>query len=515
LLRHLKLIVVIAAIAGWFFANAWRGLTEFFSGDDMMNLYHAWDFPLRHLIVANLTPFNKVYRPAGAVFYRVLYDIFGLHPVPFRIAIYCLLLVNIALIYWLAKLLSGSTEIGILAALIGAYHNRVMSIYIYGGNIYDILCFTFYVLAACVYIRARRGGASMSWRSFALFIALNVLALNSKEMAATLPVVLLAYELLYHVQNTGRKAEMNLGSAGLAARATNIGGSRHRLSEPGAPTLTGGAGSVAAPRLSIWRSWALWISFAMTIAAAKIRTGAGTAFSGNPEYAMHVTAHQFFLTTRQLLSDLLVLPPGAINTTKAVLVFAAVWAIAIGAFAINARRRDLLLCAVIITVTPLPINFINARGFFVMYLPLIGWAMFLAIAAVAGRDWLLQHVWHRPSLPPGTWEPERVALFLVTMYVLFNVHSHDAERSFLYPDGPMIRIHSLNESLARMNLAIPRGGSVLFVSDAFRTYDTYMPLYVVRLFYHDPNLAVDLEPGDRRYDRKLELCDQGYCEVGP
>jgi hypothetical protein len=75
LLRRLKFIAVIAAIGGWFFGNAWRGLTEFFSGDDMMNLYHAWDFPLRHLIVANLTPFNKVYRPAGAVFYRVLYDL--------------------------------------------------------------------------------------------------------------------------------------------------------------------------------------------------------------------------------------------------------------------------------------------------------------------------------------------------------------------------------------------------------------------------------------------------------
>jgi hypothetical protein len=148
-----------------------------------------------------------------------------------------------------------------------------------------------------------------------------------------------------------------------------------------------------------------------------------------------------------------------------------------------------------------------------MYLPLIGWAMFLAIAAVAGRDWLLEHVWHRPALPSGTWEPERVGLFLVTVYVLFSIHSRDVERSFLYPDGPMTRIHSLNGSLERMQLPIPRGGSVLFASDAFRDYDQYMPLYVVRLFYHDPDLVVDLEPRDRKYDRKLELCDQGYCEV--
>jgi hypothetical protein len=514
LLRRLKFITVIAAIAAWFFGNAWRGLTESFSGDDMMNLYHAWDFPLRHLIVANLTPFNRVYRPAGAVFYRGLYDIFGLHPMPFRIAIYGLLLLNIALIYWLAKLLSGSTEIGILAALLGAYHNRALDIYVSGGTVYDVLCFSFYVAAVCVYIRARQAGEFMGWRSSALFLALNVLALNSKEMGATLPVVLLAYELLYHVYDNGRKAEMTLGSVGLAARATNIGGPSDRLSERGAPTLTGGAGGLAARATRVaLKSWALWISFAMTIAVTKIRTGAGVAFSGNPDYAMHVTAHQFFLTTRQLLDDLFVLPPGSINTTTAVLVFAMVWAIAIWGFAKDRWRRDLVLCAVIITVTPLPINFISYRGFFVMYLPLIGWAMFIAISAVAGRDWLLDRVWHRPALPPGAWEPERVGLFLVTLYVLFNIHSHDQQRSFLIADGPRTRIHAMTESLARMNLPVPRGGSVLFVSDAFRAYDRYMPLYVVRLFYHDSDLAVDLEPGDRKYDRKLELCDQGYCEV--
>jgi hypothetical protein len=483
--RYWKIIVVTAALGAWFFGNAWRGLLAYFNGDDMMNLYQAWDFPLRHLIIANLTPFTKVYRPAGAAYYRLMYDVFGLHPLPFRIATYCLLALNIALLYWLAKLLSKSTEIGILTALIGAYHNRAMPIYISGGTIYDILCFSFYVLAMCVYIRARRDGGALNGKWLALFIVLNVLALNSKEMASTLPLVLLAYEVLYHV------------APGLVRPRQD--------GESTSPTLTGG------PKVrpgEIWRSWALWVSLAMTVVVAKIRTGAGTAFTGNPEYAMHLSVHQFFMTTRVLFDDLFVLRPGTFNTAKVVLVFAAVWAIAM-----VSRRRDLLLCAFIITVTPLPINFITPRGLFVMYLPLIGWSMFAAIVAVTGRDWLLTHIWHRPALPRGTWEPERVGLFLMVLYVLFNVQSHDQQRSILDPDGPQIRIRSLNESLARMHLPVPRGGSVLFVSDEFRTYDQYMPLFVVRLFYHDPKLAVDLEPMDRTYDRVLGLCGEGYCEV--
>ncbi len=421
-----------------------------------MNLYRAWDFPLRHLIIANLTPFTKVYRPAGGAFYRILFAIFGLHPMPYRIAIYCFLLLNIALTYWLVKLLTDSPEIGILAALIGAYHNRIMDIYVSGGTVYDVLCFTFYVAALCVYIRGRSGGGPLSWKTSALFVALNVLALNSKEMAATLPVVLLAYELLYHKKFP--------------------------------------------------RSAALWISFAMTIVATKLRTGAGTAFSGNPEYALHISVRQFFLTTRQLLDDLFVLQPGTLSTAKAAGILLLVWVIAI-----LAKRRDLRLAAVIITLAPLPINFINYRGFFVMYLPMLGWVMFAAIAIVASRDWLLQHVWNRAPLPPRTWEPERVAAFVFTLYVLFNVYAHDPARSFLYPIAEQQHIRELNESLTKLRLPIPKGGSVLFLDNGLE--DRWAPLYVLRFYYGDPTMNVDVEPQDRQYDRRLKQCGHEYCEA--
>jgi hypothetical protein len=465
--RIVQAVIISAAVGGWFLWNAWRGLFVYFNTDDMMNLYLAWNFPLRHLIIANLTPFTKVYRPAGAAFYRTLYDVFGLHPLPFRIAIYCALALNIALIYWLAKLLSESAEVGVLAALLGAYHNRLLDVYIFGGTVYDVLCFTFYVLAVCVYVRSRANGAAMSWRAFAVFIVLNVLALNSKEMAVTLPAVLIAYEWLYHLGPLAK------------ARSSNI-----------------------------WRWAPAWLSLAMTVVVAKIRTGTATAFSGNAEYALHFSLHQYFLTSREFLDELFLREAGSISTTKVVLIFAVVWVIAIAS-----RRRDLLLSAFFITVTPLPVNFIPSCGFFAMYLPLAGWAIYCAILIVVLRNRLLERGWHRPRIPDG-WQPERVVLFVCVLWALFDIHARDQGRTFRDADNLTEPLPTLAGSLARIPASIPMGGGVLFLNDAIE--DRWSPVFVVRLFYRDATIRVDRDwedPKAERYGLTLVLCDRGYCEL--
>jgi hypothetical protein len=49
-------------------------------------------------------------------------------------------------------------------------------------------------------------------------------------------------------------------------------------------------------------------------------------------------------------------------------------------------------------LTPLSVIFIPYRGFFVMYLPLAGWAMFAAALMAGGCNGLWTHVWKRPPL---------------------------------------------------------------------------------------------------------------------
>ena len=136
-MRLWKSAAVALFLAAWFLGHAWKGLTVYFQGDDSMNLYQAWVLPPWKILVGNLTPFTSVYRPLGTAFYRIGFGLLGWHPLGYRIAAYLLLMANIGLLYKVAKLVSGSTEIGVLAAFLGSYHQRLMDLYLSGGTIYD------------------------------------------------------------------------------------------------------------------------------------------------------------------------------------------------------------------------------------------------------------------------------------------------------------------------------------------------------------------------------------------
>ena len=216
-----------------------------------------------------------------------------------------------------------------------------------------------------------------------------------------------------------------------------------------------------------------------------------------PDYGLHLSVHQFFATTRPLLSELFFLPGGTLNNFKTVLIFASVWGIALAT-----ARKPLLFAAAFLTFAPLPINFIAYRGFFVMYLPLAGWAIYVATALVEGRDWMLKTVWKRPGLIEGSWEPERIGLFLFVAYVSFSVQSHDVYRSFDSVDPSQANLRTLHDSLA-VRPSLPSGGRVLLLHDPFPR-DVYDPVFVVRLAYKDASLTVDRrfngEPAAGSYD---------------
>lgn len=443
-MRRAKTIAVVLVLAAWFLGHAWKGLTVYFQGDDAMNLYFAWILPPWKILLANLTPFTTVYRPVGTAFYRLGFALLGWHPLGFRVIAYLLMLANIGLLYRVAKLVAGSTEIGILAALIGSYHPRLMDIYLNDGTIYDVLCGTFFLLALSLYLEKRP----------VLFLICYVLALNSKEMAASLPLLVLAYDWIY----------------------------RRR------------AGSAAA-----------WLSLLITAIAFFVKKSS-PSFAPVPEYWLHVTLHQFFATTRPLVAELFYLPGGALNNAKTVLIFALAWTIAL-----VSRRKPLLFAAAFLSLAPLPVNFIAYRGFFVMYLPLAGWAMYIATALVEGRDWLLKTVWKRPPLIEGSWEPERVGLFLFVAYVLFSLQTHDI-RSFDARDPSQANLRALKRGLA-LQPSLPPRGRVLLFHDPFPR-DIYDPLFVVRMNYKDTSVTVhrvfDQEPAKGPYDLILDYDGSHY-----
>ena len=504
---RVKAAMIAAFIGLWFFVHAWRGLFVGFQDDDMMNLYHAWMLPWYKLAAANLIPFTPVYRPLGSALYRILYLAAGLHPLPFRIVAYALMTLNIWLVFRLAKLLTGSTEIAVLAALIGSYHHRLMDIYLNNGTIYDVLCFTFYYLSLCFYVSARpkenpKGPGNLTWRQIAGFCALYSLALNSKEMAVTLPVILLVYEWIWHGRSAGTYAKTKDNAIRVHSRSF--------AADDRVPGLV---------RRLLLQNWLLaqktvWISAVITALAIFAKTSPSSSFAGNADYAVHFSLHQFLSNLRPNTAELLFLPPGQMNTIEVIAFFALIWAVAI-----ISRQKHLLFTAALFTIAPLPAEFIHYRGFFVMYLAYPGAAIYAASVLVGAREWLWKVVWKRPPLAPDAWEPERVFLFLLTAWFLFSFQHDDPWRSFDRIDPSQPRIRALEQTLLRVRPSVPRNG-VVFLRDPFVPED-FDPLFIVRLHYRDPNIPVDRvktmpagsSPNVDRYSLVLDYCGDEFVEI--
>src|SRR5947207_710512 len=134
---------IIASLPLWF---ARSGLFVYLTGDDTMNIYKAWREPYYRILLENIFYFTPAYRPFGSLVYRLLFDVAGVHALPYRIVCFALMLGNIYLIYRTAAAIT-TKEAGMLAALFASYNSAFIDLYYNTGTIYDLLCFTFYFLA--------------------------------------------------------------------------------------------------------------------------------------------------------------------------------------------------------------------------------------------------------------------------------------------------------------------------------------------------------------------------------
>ncbi len=185
-------------IAGFFLFFTWRGLLLYYTGDDLMNLYGYWSKPVSSLVKANIFFWTPYYRPFGGVIYRIIFGLFGFNPVPLYIVYFAAMLLNLWVAYLVFKRIGGSREIGAIATLLWAFHGKLDYLYYNAGSMYDVFCFLFFFLALLIYLKAREQGRFLGVWGMIGFLVCFVCALNSKEMAATLPVIVLVFELLFH-----------------------------------------------------------------------------------------------------------------------------------------------------------------------------------------------------------------------------------------------------------------------------------------------------------------------------
>lgn len=192
LFRGLALVAVL-----WLLSADY--LSVYFSTDDLMNLYRSvgegWGL-LRGLVLFWSSRFN---RPVGELLYLGIYSAFGLHPVPFKLALLLIESLNLLIAWRVASLVLRDARLGAVAVLLVAYHPSFPGDLIYNsgnfGTIYDVACFTFVYLGLWLWMEARKAGHFPGKWAVLGIAACQILALDSKEMAVALPVLLLLWEL--------------------------------------------------------------------------------------------------------------------------------------------------------------------------------------------------------------------------------------------------------------------------------------------------------------------------------
>jgi hypothetical protein len=346
--RTLVDTLCVVILIGYFLHFALPALHAGFREDEMMNMGIGWCAGALKSLLANIEFWKLfvcpggalydlplyLYRPGGALYYLPLYHFFDLNPLPYRIVQISILVASIPLVYYLNRRLSSSRSIAFLAVLALCYHPRLAGLVFVGAFIYDVLCGFFYFAALAYYVNIREREASLSPLQLLGFLALYVMALNCKEMAVTLPVIVLIYEFMRSHSRVDWKAFLrwirSYGAPSLIAGLLTVFYIYGKLH---------GNGSLAS--LDPYRPKYSWDNF----------TASNAKFVGQLLFAGH-------------------------TITPIALLF--LWAL-VFMYAFLRRDRTLQLMAFWIVIVPLPLAFIvPTRGDASLYLLLFGWAMIFA-----------------------------------------------------------------------------------------------------------------------------------------
>src|SRR5437899_1069214 len=340
--------ICVAILIAYFLHFALPALRGGFREDEMMNMGICWCAGALKSLLENVAFWKLfvcpggalydlplyLYRPAGAFYYLPLYHFFDLDPLPYRIVQISILDSSIPLIYYLSRRLTSSGSIAFLAVLALCYHPRLAGLVFVFAFIYDVLCGFFYFAALAYYIHFREKGVSLRPVQLFGFLAIYVMVLYCKEMAVTLPVIVLIYEFLKSHSWADSKAFLrwiwSYATPSLMAGLLTVFYIYGKLH---------GSGSLAS--LDPYRPKYSWDNF----------TASNAKFVGQLLFTGHT------ITPIALLG---------------------LWAL-VFVYAFVRRDRTLQLMAFWVVIVPLPIAFIvPVRGDASLYLLLFGWAMIFA-----------------------------------------------------------------------------------------------------------------------------------------
>ncbi len=151
-----------------------------------------------------------VYRPLRTLSYAVDYALWQLNPARYHLTNVVLHCLTVLMAYGVARMLFGHNLLALIVALFYGLHPVQTEAVAWAKGRDDLLCALFYFATFRVFLGAIKQGLSM--RRVWLISVLYALALLSKAMAITLPVILFVYQIMVHRTGSFKN------SAGIAQR---------------------------------------------------------------------------------------------------------------------------------------------------------------------------------------------------------------------------------------------------------------------------------------------------------
>jgi hypothetical protein len=314
--RDIALAIFALCYGVWFFRMTRYGLHSWFSEDDLLNIYYCWSKPFSDLLRGNIVFFNHYNRPMGELLLYVLYSAFGFNPGPFNIVRMILCFASLVVLYRFAERLTGSREMAVLSVMLIGVHPVLNSIYFDSGMYFDLLAFLFYYASMTLYIEGRR----TVWAAV-LFLC----ALNSKEIAVSLPVALLLLRRYRPAMITGLLTLIYIVGKNTGARPLSANAAYHPQFSPG----------------------------------------------------LYLDNYAHYLAQLTFLTDAAVRP------------FVAFILIGCVILALLMRNRVMIGISLFNLVSILPIAFIPPRNGFAFFISAAGWAIYLSIMLAEGRQFVI------------------------------------------------------------------------------------------------------------------------------
>lgn len=429
-----------------------------------MNMYFAWKEPFSDVLKANLFGRTNVIRPFGALFYSLFFSWFGFDGFPYRLLLYAVLWLNVVLTYFFIRRLTDSFEISVLSVLLHCYQINFFGLYYGSGYCYDVFAFFFFYSAFSLTLWARRDGKYPGPFTCVALVLLAGCGMNSKEAAASLPAMLLVYELLYHPPK----------------RFSWI------WNEARSVLVTGSVGLIY-----------LWSRF----------TGPNNLLN-HPAYSPSFTLGRYLESTAAYLSELdcftFLFSPE----------YAAGVLISMGSLALLTRSRHLILAWLLVIIGSAPIAFVPPRGLPAYYIALVGYALFIAILLVRGREFLTRRRSQAAMLA------SQALLFVVILAGLWRwnvVQRRDLDEHW----EQLTLINETVEEFRRHPEWFQPKSSILIVNDPFPDYQ-WATSFIALLVGNDRSIVVktlvkvDPKPtadAIQGYTRVIGYRDGEYVEV--